>query len=230
LSARGLGRTQPLSLGRIVAVRLAPCISTAMSTSFVQIEEQSSFRVLSMRSEDGTNWLTRRRVLALTAEIERLAHEPLPLVITRNDRCFSAGAELGDIGAIDGPRAHEFSKMGQVLMLEIEGFPALVYATISGILHGRRTGSGCGLSSSRCLAHVRVWTSWRDAWADYRLGRHPTVTAVDWERSCPRNVCTCGQGERSTSLGSGIGRCACARSCRSGWTADYGTATGVIRW
>jgi enoyl-CoA hydratase len=120
----------------MVAVRLAPCISTAMSTSFFQIEEQSSFRVLRMRSEDGTNRLTRRRVLALTAEIERLAHEPLPLVITGNDRFFSAGAELGEIGALDGPTAYEFSKMGQALMLEIEGFPAPVYAAISGYCMG----------------------------------------------------------------------------------------------
>jgi enoyl-CoA hydratase len=107
-----------------------------MSTSFFQIEEQSSFRVLRMRSEDGTNRLTRRRVPALAAEIERLAHEPLPLVITGNDRFFSAGAELGEIGALDGPTAYEFSKMGQAPMSEIECFPAPVYAAISGYCMG----------------------------------------------------------------------------------------------
>ena len=107
-----------------------------MSTSFFQIGEQRSFRILRMRSEDGTNRLTRCRVLALTAEIERLAHEPLPLVITGNDRFFSAGAELGEIAALDGPSAYEFSKMGQALMSEIECFPAPVYAAISGYCMG----------------------------------------------------------------------------------------------
>jgi enoyl-CoA hydratase/carnithine racemase len=81
-----------------------------MSTSFFQIEEQWSFRVLRMRSQDGTNRLTRRRVLALTAEIKRLTHEPLPLVITGNDRFFSAGAELGEIGRSTDPRHMNFRK------------------------------------------------------------------------------------------------------------------------
>jgi enoyl-CoA hydratase len=106
-----------------------------MSTSFFQIEEQSSFRVLRMRSPDGTNRLTRCRVLALAAEIERLAHQPLPLIITGNDRFFSAGA-VGEIGALDGPAAYEFSKMGQTLMSELECFPAPVYAAISGYCLG----------------------------------------------------------------------------------------------
>jgi len=94
-----------------------------MSTSFFQIEEQWSFRILRMRSQDGTNRLTRCRVLALTAEINRLAHQPLPLALTGNDRFFSAGEELGEIGALE-PTAYEFSKMGQALMREVECFPA----------------------------------------------------------------------------------------------------------
>lgn len=109
-----------------------------MSTSFFQIEERRSFRILRMRSEDGTNRLTRCRVLALTGEIERLAQAPLPLVITGNDRFFSAGAELGEIGALDGPRAYEFSKMGQALMAQIECFPGPGIRGDLGILHGRR--------------------------------------------------------------------------------------------
>ena len=120
----------------MAAARFAPQVSTAMSTSFFQIEEQWSFRILRMRSEDGTNRLTRSRVLALTGEIERLAQEPQPLVITGNDRFFSAGAELAEIGALDGPRAYAFAKMGQALMAKIECFPAPVYAAISGYCMG----------------------------------------------------------------------------------------------
>jgi enoyl-CoA hydratase len=107
-----------------------------MATSFFQIEEQSGFRILRMRCEDGTNRLTACRVLALTEAIERLAHQPQALVITGNDRFFSAGAELGEIAALDGPGAYQFSKMGQALMSAIECFPAPVYAAISGYCMG----------------------------------------------------------------------------------------------
>ena len=120
----------------MAAVRFALQVSTAMSTSFFHVEEQWSFRVLRMRSEDGTNRLTRSRVLALTGEIERLAQQPQPLVITGNDRFFSAGAELQEIGALDGPTAYAFAKMGQALMARIERFPAPVYAAISGYCMG----------------------------------------------------------------------------------------------
>jgi enoyl-CoA hydratase len=107
-----------------------------MATSFFQIEEQSGFRILRMRSEEGTNRLTACRVLALTEAVEQLALQPQALVITGNDRFFSAGAELGEIGALDGPGAYQFSKMGQALMSAIECFPAPVYAAISGYCMG----------------------------------------------------------------------------------------------
>ena len=59
-----------------------------------------------------------------------------PLVIGGNERFFSAGADLGEILRLDGPSAYEFSKMGQALMGAIEGFPAPVYAAVSGYCMG----------------------------------------------------------------------------------------------
>jgi enoyl-CoA hydratase len=58
------------------------------------------------------------------------------MVITGNARFFSAGAELEEIAALDGPAAYEFSRMGQELMRAVEQFPAPVYAAVSGYCMG----------------------------------------------------------------------------------------------
>jgi len=87
-------------------------------------------------SDDGTNRLTRDRVLALTDAVGELAFEKRPLVFAGNDRFFSAGAELEEICGLDGPSAYEFSKMGQALMGAIDSCPAPVYAAIAGYCMG----------------------------------------------------------------------------------------------
>ena len=101
--------------------------------------------VLRLESEDGTNRLPRQRVFSLTEGIIRLARETAKpgvgtvvtgLVIVGNARFFSAGADLAEISALDGPSAYEFSKMGQALMAAIAGFPAPVYAAIAGYCMG----------------------------------------------------------------------------------------------
>lgn len=101
-----------------------------------RIEELRGVRILRMESDDETNRLSREFVLSLTAGIERLALDRRPLAIAGNDRFFSAGAELGEIGELNGPSAYEFSKMGQTLMNLIDDFPAPVYAAVSGYCMG----------------------------------------------------------------------------------------------
>ena len=107
-----------------------------MSSSRFRLDEQVGVRVLRLRSDDGTNRLTRECVLSLTEAIARMAREQRPLVIAGNERFFSAGADLEEIAALDGPAAYEFSKMGQRLMAAIAHFPAPVYAAISGYCMG----------------------------------------------------------------------------------------------
>jgi enoyl-CoA hydratase/carnithine racemase len=107
-----------------------------MSGSGFRFDEQLGVRILRLCSEDGTNRLTRDCVLSLTEAVARLAREKRPLVIAGNDRFFSAGAELEEISALDGPTAYEFSKMGQALMSTVNQFPAPVYAAISGYCMG----------------------------------------------------------------------------------------------
>ena len=104
------------------------------------LEKYGNVHVLRLQSEDGTNRLTRRCVLSLTNETGRLARQaaslPAGLVIAGNDRFFSAGADLAEISALDGPSAYEFSKMGQALMAAVADFPARVYAAIAGYCMG----------------------------------------------------------------------------------------------
>jgi enoyl-CoA hydratase/carnithine racemase len=107
-----------------------------VSETFFHLDDRDGALVLRLRSEDGTNRLSRACVLALLEIIQTISTRTRPLVITGNTKFFSAGAELEEIAALDGPSAYEFSKMGQALMLAVEQFPAPVYAAVSGYCMG----------------------------------------------------------------------------------------------
>ena len=100
------------------------------------IDRLDAAAVLRLTSEDGTNRLTRARVLALTSAIEELAaNPPALLVITGNAHFFSAGADLREIAALTGPEAFRFAQMGQRLMNAVANFPSPTVAAV----HGYRT-------------------------------------------------------------------------------------------
>jgi enoyl-CoA hydratase/carnithine racemase len=101
-----------------------------------QLETGDRSSILRLTSPDGTNRLTRACVLAITAQVRELAGNPRTLIITGNQKFFSAGAELEEIFALTGPAAYEFSHMGQALMNEVSGVPASVIAAISGYCMG----------------------------------------------------------------------------------------------
>lgn len=105
-------------------------------SEFFELEQRERATVLRLVSGDGSNRMTRACVLALTECVEQLARAPRPLIITGNERFFSAGAELAEIAALNGPAAYEFSRMGQALMNAVDGFPALVCAAVSGYCMG----------------------------------------------------------------------------------------------
>jgi enoyl-CoA hydratase/carnithine racemase len=106
------------------------------ASTLFQIGRRDGIDLLRLTSGDGTNRLTRECVLALTAAVRQLSFDAKPLIITGNEKFFSAGAELAEITALSGPEAYEFSKMGQHLMNVIERFPAPVYAAINGYCMG----------------------------------------------------------------------------------------------
>jgi len=107
-----------------------------MVSRFLSVQDKEQVFLLRLESTDGTNRLTRECVRSLTDVVAELALEKRPIVFAGNDRFFSAGAELEEISALDGPTAYEFSKMGQALMDAIDCFPAPVYAAVSGYCMG----------------------------------------------------------------------------------------------
>jgi enoyl-CoA hydratase/carnithine racemase len=110
-------------------------VPTIRATS-LQIEYVNDFVVLRFSSDDGMNRLTRQFVDALIETLHELACDPRPLIITGNQEFFSVGADLGEIAALTGPQAYEFSRVGQALMNSVEHFPAPVYAAVSGYCMG----------------------------------------------------------------------------------------------
>ena len=109
-------------------------------SSLFRIESEGSARILRLTSPDGTNRLTRARVLALTAAVgnlrddlkDELQYPFRPLIVAGNRQFFSVGADLNEIAALTGPEAYEFSAMGQALMHTIASYPAPVIAAIEG--------------------------------------------------------------------------------------------------
>jgi enoyl-CoA hydratase/carnithine racemase len=103
---------------------------------FFSLDDEENAFLLRLQSTDGTNRLTRECVAALESIVREISAEARPLVIAGNEGFFSAGAELEEIAALDGPAAYKFSKMGQELMQAVEQFPAPVYAAVSGYCIG----------------------------------------------------------------------------------------------
>ncbi len=132
-----------------------------MSTHCI-VERGTHANILRLTSDDGTNRLTRELVIELTQTIENLAQQlgappssravggikvgstnaSLPLILTGNAGCFSAGADLREIHALTGPAALEFAHLGQRLMHTVANFPAPVIAAI----HGHCFGGGLDLA------------------------------------------------------------------------------------
>ena len=115
------------------------------------VEILDNIAVLRLVSDDGTNRLTRARVVALTSALEDLANRtPTRLVITGNAHFFSAGADLNEIAELHGAEAFRFAQMGQRLMNAVAGFPAPTIAAVHGYCMGG--GLDLALACSRRIA------------------------------------------------------------------------------
>jgi enoyl-CoA hydratase/carnithine racemase len=123
-------------------------------SQFFSLQTEVDFFLLRLCSEDGTNRLTQACVLALTDMLGKLLETPRPLVIAGNANFFSAGADLREIAALNGPAAYEFSHLGQALMRAVEQFPAPVYAAVSGYCMGG--GLDLALACHRRLASANA--------------------------------------------------------------------------
>lgn len=104
----------------------------------LKVEKRKKVTILHLASPDGTNRLTRRAILELAVTVGELSDDPrpLPLIITGNDKFFSAGADLQEIAVLNAAKALAFAQTGQQLMSAIEQFPAPTCAAISGYCMG----------------------------------------------------------------------------------------------
>jgi enoyl-CoA hydratase/carnithine racemase len=79
------------------------------------------------------NRLTIALISSVSSELQQLSG---PVVITGNERFFSAGADLNEIAQLPRNEALDFALTGQRLMERIERHPAPIAATISGYCMG----------------------------------------------------------------------------------------------
>jgi enoyl-CoA hydratase/carnithine racemase len=81
------------------------------------------------------------RIRALRKAIEELSTDVdrgslKRVVITGNEKFFSAGADLNELSQLTAAQAFEFSREGQALMMVIDQFPGPVIAAIRGYCMG----------------------------------------------------------------------------------------------
>lgn len=90
---------------------------------------------LRLESADGLNRLSLELLEEIAAAPERHSRATRFLV-TGNRRCFSAGADLATIAALDGPAAYRFARRGQAALSAIEHSPVPFVAAIEGACLG----------------------------------------------------------------------------------------------
>jgi enoyl-CoA hydratase/carnithine racemase len=137
-----MGSRSPNGLRKLSPAQLR--YAFALNPHFI-LERDVRCNLLRLVSSDDTNLLSRSRVLALIEAVTHLggASDGIrPLILTGNEKFFSAGADLHEIRDLTGTEAYEFARMGQALMDTVENFPAPVYAAI----HGHCMGGGLDLA------------------------------------------------------------------------------------
>jgi enoyl-CoA hydratase/carnithine racemase len=116
-------------------------IASQLNVACFELTRERDCAILQFVSTDGTNKLTRACIGALHVAVQQLSEEAdagalRALVISGNEKFFSAGADLNEISRLSGSDAFEFSRAGQALMLAMDQFPVPVIAAIRGYCMG----------------------------------------------------------------------------------------------
>jgi len=111
------------------------------STLHYTLDHMQGCALLRITTPDPTNVLSRAVIQSLHNAVESLRNDAergriRALIITGNDKFFSAGADLKEIAQLSGPKAFAFSRSGQRLMNTIDSFPVPVVAAIRGYCMG----------------------------------------------------------------------------------------------
>ncbi|HEY2362246.1 MAG TPA: enoyl-CoA hydratase/isomerase family protein [Candidatus Angelobacter sp.] len=113
----------------------------SIATEHYALRRERNCAVLELSSNEETNILAMARVRAVLAAIQGLDDEAQrsklkALIITGNEKFFSAGADLNELSQLTAAQAFEFSRTGQALMQAIDEFPVPVIAAIRGYCMG----------------------------------------------------------------------------------------------
>jgi len=110
-------------------------------TSPFTLSRQRNCAILRLTSRDQTNKLSVGLITSLTTCVAALRVEAErgdihSLIVTGNDRFFSAGADLNEISRLTGPEALAFARLGQKLTDLLDRFPVPVIVSIRGYCMG----------------------------------------------------------------------------------------------
>jgi len=112
-----------------------------VSNEYFVLTREHDRAVVQLTSPDGTNILKLARINALLEAVMELRGDAetgrlKSLIITGNEKFFSAGADLNEISRLSGPEAFAFSRRGQELTQALDHFPVPVIAAIRGYCMG----------------------------------------------------------------------------------------------
>jgi enoyl-CoA hydratase/carnithine racemase len=112
--------------------------TSLFSKTSINASRRDDVLLLQLNSADGYPRLTRAALVELSNLIGAFvaSAEIRGAVITGTEKCFSAGAELAEVSALDGTEALNFSAFGQSVMSAIERSPKPIIAAISGYCMG----------------------------------------------------------------------------------------------
>lgn len=104
--------------------------------AWIDIDHRDDYTILRLCSFDNINRLPIAVIVELGNILESLGPLLSPLIITGNDKFFSVGADLNEMAAHDSVSGYRFSRLGQRVMDQLDCFPALTIAAISGNCFG----------------------------------------------------------------------------------------------
>src|SRR6201984_1396663 len=118
--------------------------STEASTTFENItyEVKGSIGYITLNRPKAMNALNRRTVEDLNAACDAAKEDATVkgIILTgTGEKAFIAGADIGELSAIDGEQAGEFSEKGQEVLSFIESLGKPVIAAVNGFA----LGGGC---------------------------------------------------------------------------------------